>query len=419
MPLIITKHLHTATFTIFAAIMLFAPLARGAVHGWAQAVLMAGAAVLAASMLLEKIFCGATFFPRTAIDKPLLALVLLLGLSSLFSQYKPATIEALALFTVYAVIFYASLHLSQSRNGQRHIVYLLITVATIVALIALLKRFGPLVLPWWSYSHQLINDPLVTGPYGNHNHLAGLLEMVIPLVLSLFLVRTRRGIFLFVLLYLAGLLIITHILTLSRGGWFSLAIALSCMALTLLVQKRFTRKKLLLTIIGVVALVILFVLGSTNVVERLLTISDEETMLSMNGRMVAWQGIWQMIANHPFIGSGPGTFTTIFPQFQPPGMAARFFEAHNDYLQAMADFGLLVIPLLLWCLFKLVKAVERNFRSPSRQIWAILLGALMGIISLLVHSFTDFNLQIPANALVLVILVALVCSEKGNINQQV
>ena len=402
------------TFALFAALLFFAPLARGAVQPWAQSALMAMACLLAAALLMEKALTGAIIMPKTPLDTPLLALTALIILSFLFSTDRADGMEAIALFAVYAVIFYAAQHLAASRVGQRQIVYLLIVLATVVALVALIKRFSPQLTPiWWRYDlddgtmADLYDATMTSGPYGNHNHLAGLLEMIIPLALALFLIRTWRRAVLFLLFYLVLFLTATHILTLSRSGWASLAAALAVMVIILLAQKRFTRKGLLLSAIGGLALTFLFILGGTHIVERLLTLTDKETVLNFEGRTIAWKGCLHMIAAHPLLGTGPGSFTTLFPAWQPPGMTARFFYAHNDYLQYAAELGLPVIVIIVWVVMLLMRRMSHLLFHPSRQIWGISLGAGIGILTIIFHSCIDFNLHIPANAAVFTVILGL------------
>jgi len=395
------------TFTLFAVVIFFAPLARGTVQPWAQSALLALACLLAVALLVEKALTGVVIMPKTALDKPLVTLVALIGLSFLVSPARADGLETIALFAAYAVIFYAARHLAASRTGQRQVVYLLITLATVVALLALIKRFSPQLTPiWWQY--ELHGGTMAAGPYGNHNHLAGLLEMIIPLVFGLFLTRTRRIPALLLLVYLAILLTATHILALSRGGWFSLSAALAVMVIILLAQKRFTRKKLLLGVVGGVALAFLFILGGTHIVERLLTLTDEDTVLDFNGRVIAWKGCLRMIAAHPFLGTGPGSFALLFPAWQPPGIIARFFYAHNDYLQYTAELGLTVAAIIIWIVIILTRRLIHLAAHRSRQVWGISLGAGIGILAMIFHSFVDFNLRIPGNAAIFVVLLAIV-----------
>lgn len=406
-PKITATFLNHASFVVLAGLLLFAPLARGSVHGWAQAIIMAVAVVLAGLMIAERLLIGVPVRPKSVLDRPLLLLILILIGSAFFSRYRPDSVEAFALLACYAVIFSSTLNLLNSRERQRQIVYTLIAVAVVLATIGLLKQFSPLEMSWWSYSHEKGKNFMMSGSYGNHNHLAGYLEMTIPLVLGLFLVRSRRGTAFLLLLYVSLYLIAAQILTLSRGGWMSLALALTVMAVILLVQKRYKRKKMLLLIIGGVVFGLIITLTGSQIVERILSLTEEETVVGLNGRMIAWRGTWQMIADYPFWGTGPGTYATIFPQYQPVGMANRFFEAHNDYLQFVAEVGLLIIPAIFWLLFVLFVTASRNLANPSRQTWGITLGALSGFIAMLCHSIGDFNLHLPANAIVCTVLVAL------------
>ena len=398
------------TFALFAALLFFVPLARGTVQPWAQSALMAMVCLLATLLLVDKTLTGAVIVPKTALSRPFLALAALVCLSFIFSHSRADGLEAIALFAVYIVIFYSTQHLAENRAGQRQVVYLLIAVATVVALLALIKRFNPYLVPgWWQYDLDVNNKAMTTGPYGNHNHLAGLLEMIIPLLLGLFLTRERRGTTLWLLISLTILLTATHILALSRGGWFSLAAALVVMFIILLTQKRFMPKKALLSAVSGMALVFLLILGGTHIAERLLTLGDE-TALNFAGRTIAWKGCLSMIAAHPLLGTGPGSFATLFPAWQPPGIAARFFQAHNDYLQYAAELGLPVLAIILWVGFILTRWLIRLISHPSRQIWGISLGAGIGILTIIFHSFVDFNLHIPANAAVFATLLGLLSS---------
>lgn len=136
--------------------------------------------------------------------------------------------------------------------------------------------------------------------------------------------------------------------------------------------------------------------------------ADDETVLGMNGRVLAWKGTLVMIRDFFAIGIGPGTFASVFPQYQPAGTVSRFYQVHNDYLHFLAELGVLFLPLLGWLLFALFNAGRKKLHSTSRQTWGLSLGAMTGIVAILAHSFVDFNLHIPANAILFTVLAALV-----------
>jgi O-antigen ligase len=97
----------------------------------------------------------------------------------------------------------------------------------------------------------------------------------------------------------------------------------------------------------------------------------------------------------------------MFTQYQPPGLGRRFLNAHNDYLQFTAELGWFLPPLLLFIGFTLYRNGFEKLRNPSRLVRGTTLGALAGITALLCHSLIDFNLHIPANALLFTVLAAI------------
>ena len=127
----------------------------------------------------------------------------------------------------------------------------------------------------------------------------------------------------------------------------------------------------------------------------------------MYGRLVGWRGVNKMISDHPLIGAGPGTFATVYTQYQPPGLANRRFYAHNDYLHFISEVGLALPAVMVWMIIALYRKGFKKLKNPSRLVRGTTLGAMSGITAILVHSFGDFNLNIPANAILFTVLAAL------------
>jgi O-antigen ligase len=113
-----------------------------------------------------------------------------------------------------------------------------------------------------------------------------------------------------------------------------------------------------------------------------------------------------MIADNPVAGTGPGTFEVAYPPYQQAGYTLLSRYAHNDYLQFTADMGILVIPLMLWLLYLFFRVGFKKFKNRSRQTSGIALGCMAAVVAILVHSYSDGNLQIPANALLFTALAA-------------
>lgn len=127
-------------------------------------------------------------------------------------------------------------------------------------------------------------------------------------------------------------------------------------------------------------------------------------------RITVWGGIVEMIKDYPLLGAGPGTFAIVYTQYQPGGFDYRTFMGHNDYLHFVSETGLLLIPVMAWMIVALFIKGFKKLNNPSRLVRGITLGAMSGITAILVHSIFDFNLHIPANAILFTILAALVVS---------
>ena len=269
------------------------------------------------------------------------------------------------------------------------------------------KKLGANPFPWWDYTDLKYSPDFLSSTYGNHNHLAGYLEMATPLTLGLFLVGYRHGV-VSILVYLSFLLLIALVLTLSRGGWMSALMGFAFMAFALLTSRYFQRKKLLMALIGGSLALALIVLASTPVVERVRTVMEKEEEASLYSRVLVWGGVMHMMGDHPLLGIGPGTFPIVFTQYQPPGFASRYFYAHNDYLHFTSEVGLPLIVIIIWMVIALYRKGFKKLKDPSRLVRGTTLGAMSGITAILFHSISDFNLHIPANALLFTVLVAIV-----------
>ena len=139
-------------------------------------------------------------------------------------------------------------------------------------------------------------------------------------------------------------------------------------------------------------------IGIDVIVERYAQLLEEDAVLD-EGRIIVFRDTLRMISENPW-GVGPGNYRDAFRQYQTFRPNMLFDHAHNDYLETAAEWGI-PLAVLFWgfVLFVLGRSVRAvvSISSPERR--GILLACIGAIFSILLHSLTDFNLQIPSNAM--------------------
>lgn len=394
-------------FALLAGLLLFAPLARGGAPGWSVAVIGLVVVTAAALALGAAILRGQPVDIRTGLERPLLALAGLLLLSALMAVDRRAALAALARFAAYLAVYFLTLILVRERAHRQRLVVWLGGVSALVAAFALVKGGGLNPFPWWDYPDLSYPKEFLAATFGNHNHLAGWLEMTIPLTLvGLFRPDGRRWLALW--FPVALLLVTVLVLSQSRGGWLGFLAGLLFLGGALTLNGGRARRRWVLALLGGIGLLMVTVaLLSPATTKRALTAEAGLEESSLGERIEVWRGVAVMIGEHPLLGTGPGTFKLAFPGYQPPGFSHRWDKAHNDYLEFTAELGLGFPVLLAWLLVLLYRQGWRQYRSADGYPALLTLGALTGITSILVHSLVDFNLQLPANALLFTVLAAM------------
>ena len=347
-------------------LLIFTPLARASVQGWAISsihliTLIALTALLLAKALTLELTLSWEWI-KTPLEKPIVILIILCILSSVYSVHRQTSIWSTILLLNYLAIYYLVIHTVRTRSQFRHLIYLVIGVAAFLSIFGLIKLSGVNPFPWWEYTDIRQVDYRLSSTFGNPDHLAGYMEMTIPLLLGLFLTGFR-GVKLFWMICMALILTTALIFSLSRGGWIGAFIGLSFMAFALLTDRHFMKKRLIVVLICGFFAVMFIVLTSTPVVERIRTFEEMENIPTLRSRVKVWGGTVKMIQDYPLLGAGPGAFATVFTQYQPPGLASRYFYGHGDYLHFTAELGLLLVPIILWIIIALYKITKKDSKS--------------------------------------------------------
>ena len=314
----------------------------------------------------------------------------------------------------YLGIFWLTLVLPTSRGALRQLTWVLLGSGLVQVGMNLLT---------------LDTDPThdVHGSFVNHNHLAGFLELVLPVGIGLLrsqylavkatgerwqdhfyrrisCISGPQG----VLFGVCISMVITLFMTQSRGGNGSLFLAL--FLVSLLSRILTPRKKLLSspskTTFFILAVSIL--VGSSVGLEQLVG-RYLETHVEQEDRLTTASTARKMVADYPWFGSGSGTFAFVYPRYQSASFAPVLLDhAHNDHLEFLTERGIIGYGLLvagvLACWWQTARAYGTR-RDPLAS--ALLYASLVATLSLVIHGLTDFNFQIPVNALYFMVLLAL------------
>jgi O-antigen ligase len=109
---------------------------------------------------------------------------------------------------------------------------------------------------------------------------------------------------------------------------------------------------------------------------------------------------WRLFLDHPVIGTGLGTLEMVFPPYDSLYDGKVVDHAHNDYLEALAETGVVGGLCCAWFLgVVLLHSLKGLAELGSSFGSALNLSGLIACSGVLVHSLVDFNLHIPANAL--------------------
>jgi O-antigen ligase len=151
-------------------------------------------------------------------------------------------------------------------------------------------------------------------------------------------------------------------------------------------------------------------IGPGPIVSRFQTV-NEEYSLGGQSRISMWRDALPLIKHHPWLGTGLGTFPIAYTSGQTAFLNQFVNHAHNDYLEIAGDLGIPAALILFASIIFILVHTMRSFLSGERDFDRIVaLGCVGSIVAILLHSFADFNLYIPANALLFSAILGLAVS---------
>ncbi len=389
---------------LLLATLLVSPFAFGAVEPWAWAALY----ILAFAALTLWAVGNAGRRTVRIIWSPLYvpaALFLLLGVVQYLGHFtinSSETREALIKLVTDVVLFFLAGQLFAESSGQtwRTVGFAVTAYAFLMGLFAILQYFSSQGMIYWLVKSR----GRIFGPYVNHNDFAGLMEMLIPIAAAYVLSRPRYDSQRVFLAFGLCVAICSLLLSASRGGF--VAFLGESLIFAWIFWRRLpdgnSRRHLLVGMMGLVAATAFFFwIAPKTVTHRLGTVGDfvNAPEATYGDRMhVAFDALL-IFRDYPALGTGLGSFGSIFPAYQSFPTNQLYPYAHNDYAQALSETGAVGGLIILGALILFFRLAFSNLRRRLEQEagW-IRLGAALGVCGLLIHSFVDFNLHIPANA---------------------
>ena len=394
------------------AVLLLGPLAFGAVEPWSIFALEAGAVAVLSLWAFRQWNSREINLLEQPIYRPMAAFFALLLLQWVIgTAYRQVTYSHLLLYAAYGMLAFVVTQTLRRSSQFEMLAKLFTGYGALLASFAILQGMAPNGKIYWLLTAQ--QGGSIYGPYVNRNHYAGLMEMLLPFPMVLAATQFTNGSRKMVVAGIAALMAASIFLSGSRGGMIAFAAEIVVLAI-LLVRKRDGSWKQPLMLGMFLALVVIFLvwLGGNEVTRRLISIHSEARE-EINGgvRLSIDRDCLRMLIKRPILGWGLGTFPIVYPEFR--SFYTTFFvnQAHNDYLQLLVETGLVGFSIAIWFLVVMFRQASGKLKNWTETAsGALTVSALLGCVGILVHSFLDFNLQIPANAALFYALCALAAS---------
>jgi O-antigen ligase len=414
-----------AILALVLAILVLGPLAFGAVP--APAFLAIQTLTLGV-MLLWGARCWLQ--PRSQLLWPPIAWVVMAFTLYAIVRYLTADIEYVARQELIRVLVYAFLFLAILNNLHRQeatqaVCFALVFLAMAISFYAVYQFLTGSDRVWHvvktAYLHR------ASGTYICPNHLAGFLEMVLPLGLAYTLTSRLKPVVKVFLGYASLATLAGIAVTVSRGSWLSTALSL-LLFFGVLIFHRAHRLAAFVLLIAIVGTGVFFLSRSIIFQVRLKKLAVP-SRFEDGARFALWQSAIQVWRENVWWGVGPAHYDYRFRQYRPESIQLRPARAHNDFLNALTDWGLAGTGLVAaaWVFLGVGVLKTRPFvRAAANDLggkqssnkFAFLLGASTGLVAILIHSAFDFNMHIPANAILAIALMALLSSQLRHATEQ-
>lgn len=330
-----------------------------------------------------------------------------------------ARMELMAL-TATALMFALALQNLHRQETSALTTHALTAIACVIAAYAVLQMVRNSDTVLWlrqpgAYSKR------AGGTFINPNDLAGFLSLFVPMALAMVFLGRTAAVIKVLYSYAALVMLAGVAVTMSRGGWIANGAGVASFLVWLAWRR--PRLRLPLGVIGVALAAGAFVFLDTieKARARVDHAFDGGTIDSGLSRSWLWKATGEMWLDHPWTGVGPAQFDVEFGPYRPPGVQVHPGWSHNDYLNLLADYGvvggalaLATLGTVAWVAARTVKYVERgpnDLAAKNSTRAALFFGAAAGLAALAVHLGLDFVFHIPAIAMAAALFAGIAASQ--------
>ncbi|HEV2388245.1 MAG TPA: O-antigen ligase family protein [Candidatus Acidoferrales bacterium] len=388
-----------------AVLVAFAVLAHGAVEPWSQAILETGAGILLVMWAVGTAMQREIELRWNTLLMPVAGLVVLavLQLVTGMSAYRYATRAEVLRLAADLILLFVAVQAFRTPKEWKALAWVLIGLAFAVSVFGIVQYFTFNGRLYWV--RELRHGGTPFGPFVNRDDFAGFLELILPLGLALLVLdgerRERRLLVALFVVFPAAALVLCA----SRAGIVSFVFQLVFLGILVWLYGRRSQRWLLVGMAVVMAAVAGW-LGVGYTIYRFEQPGSNE--LTLAGRLAMARDTWRIFLHHPLTGTGLGTFETVYPRYEASYTGYTLTHAHNDYVELLAEGGVvgggLGLAYLVILFRRGIRNLQRAMTPVSRSLYA---GALVACAGLLGHELVDFNLHIPSNLVIFLLISSL------------
>jgi O-antigen ligase len=434
-----SSRISKAIFVIVCLIPIFTTVLFGGVDNTTWAIVAVVSVVMIVLWIAESWNAGGILLTAEPLQIPLIGLffigivhllpfggsseasaLLAIPASGAISLDPYSTRFFLSKLLIYVLFFGSCLTFINSEARVKKAAFIVVTFGAVMAFFGIMQR---LANPDGIYGMRETPQAIPFGPFVNQHHFATFMQMTAGITLGFifgrYLKRDRKVI----LLIAFVLMCVAAILTSSRGGLLGMISVAAFVSIVSLISGQWSRSESLSTKvkaglgrnvglaaaslgIGLIILGVVIFIGGGESLLRGIGAAKADSDFS-SGRSHYWPIAIKIFLEHPIIGAGFESFGAAFTRFDTWGGMLRVEQAHNDYLQILAEggiAGIICVGAFIFLLFRRSLKAISDSHGPSRDA---AIGALAGCFGVLIHSFFDFPLRTPSNAFFFLVLCSI------------